>query len=389
MITGSEKLEIKELSKAEELTGKLTLTHSEELKRGITIRLGYADATIYKCVKCGKYSTLGKCPYCFSEVEIVRTISFVDAPGHETLMATVLTGASLMDGVLFVIAANEKCPQPQTQEHLAALEVVDIKNTIIIQNKIDLVSKEGAIKNYEEIKNFVKDTVLEKSPIIPVSAQHKTNLEVVLEAIEKFIPTPTRETAKEPRMLVARSFDINKPGADLNKISGGILGGAITQGTLQAGERVEIRPGVKINNKYHSLFTKIVGLKKAGATIESASAGGLLGLMTELDPYLTKSDSLVGNVVGLPGNLPESRDAMTLQIKLLNRPDINATPIKVNENLLLNVGTARTVGIVSLIKKDIAELKLKIPVCLEKSDRVVISRLINGRWRLTGYGNMV
>ncbi len=373
----------------EALTGKLTLTHSEELKRGITIRLGYADATIYKCIKCGKHSTVNKCPYCFSEVEVIRTISFVDAPGHETLMATVLTGASLMDGVLFVIAANEKCPQPQTQEHLAALEVVGIKNTIIVQNKIDLVSKERAMKSYEEIKDFVKGTVLENSPIIPISAQHKTNLEIVLEAIENFIPTPNREDATEPRMLIARSFDINKPGAEPNKIVGGILGGAIIQGIMEIGQRIEIRPGAKIGNKYHPLFTKITGLKKAGVPLESASAGGLLGLMTDLDPYLTKSDSLVGNIVGLPNTLPESRDAITLEISLLNRASMSSIPIKINENLLLNVGTARSVGIVASIKKNMVELKLKAPVCIEQGDRIVISRLLNGRWRLVGYGNLV
>ena len=127
------------------LTGKLTLTHSEELKRGISIRLGYADATFYKC-KNGHYGTSKKCPVCFEECEPERTVSFIDAPGHETLMATVLTGARLMDGAILIIAANEKCPQPQTREHLAALEAVGIKNVIIIQNKIDLVTREQAVQ---------------------------------------------------------------------------------------------------------------------------------------------------------------------------------------------------------------------------------------------------
>jgi len=112
------------------LTGKWTSVHSEELKRGITIKLGYADATVYKCSKCNMLCTSESCPKCFEKCEPIRTLSFVDAPGHETLMATVLSGTSLMDGILFVIAANEKCPQPQTREHLTALEVVGIKNVI-------------------------------------------------------------------------------------------------------------------------------------------------------------------------------------------------------------------------------------------------------------------
>ena len=370
------------------LTGKITLTHSEELKRGITIRLGYADATIYKCVKCGKYSTSIKCPYCFSDTEVVRTISFVDAPGHETLMATVLTGASLMDGVLFVIAANEKCPQPQTKEHLAVLEIAGIKNSIIIQNKVDLVSEQQAMKNYEEIKEFVKGTVLENSPVIPVSAQYRTNIDVVLEAIEKIIPTPKRGESKDPKMLVARSFDINKPGTKPAKLVGGILGGAIMHGKFSVDDRIEIRPGVRVGNKYQSLFAKIVGLQKGSTNIDIAGAGGLLGMMTTLDPSLTKADSLVGNVVGLPDKLPKSRETISMNVRFLNR--VEGMPnIKTGETILINIGTARSVGVVTNFKRDTVEMKLKLPVCAEEKEKVAISRQIDGRWRLVGYGTIL
>lgn len=376
----------------EAITGKSTLTHSEELKRGITIRLGYADATIYEC-KCGKYSTTEKCPYCFSDTEIQRTVSFVDAPGHETLMATVLTGASLMDGAVLLIAANEKCPQPQTREHLTALEVVGIKRVVVVQNKIDLVSEEKAIENYNQIKDFIKDSIIKNAPIIPVSAQQRINIDFVLEAIEKVIPTPKRNENIDPRMLVARSFDINKPGAEPQKLVGGVLGGAILQGKLKVGEKIEIKPGIKIGNKYESLSTEIVGLQKAGIDLDEAGPGGLLGVLTRLDPYLTKSDSLVGNIVGLPGKLPEVRNSIALEVKLLERvvgsDDITkVTPIKLNENLLINVGTARSIGLVANAKKETLELKLNIPICVEEKERVVISRQIAGRWRLIGYGSV-
>jgi len=116
------------------LTGVWASRHSEELKRGITIKLGYADLPIYKCPKCEtpkQYSTKPSCPYCNSEAEFIRAVSFVDAPGHEALMATMLSGAAIMDGAILVIAADEPCPQPQTREHLAAAEVVGVKNIII------------------------------------------------------------------------------------------------------------------------------------------------------------------------------------------------------------------------------------------------------------------
>ncbi|MCS7106323.1 MAG: translation initiation factor IF-2 subunit gamma [Candidatus Aenigmarchaeota archaeon] len=378
----------------EALTGKLTLTHSEELKRGITIRLGYADATFYRCTKCLRYCTSEKCPYCFSECEVLRTVSFIDAPGHETLMATVLTATSLMDGALLVIAANEKCPQPQTREHLAALEVAGIKNVVIVQNKIDLVSKERALESYKEIKNFVQGTILEDAPIIPASAQQRANIDLIIQAIEERIPTPKRDEGKSLKMLVARSFDINKPGTEVEKLVGGVLGGSIIQGKLKLGSEIEIKPGIKVGGKYKSLITKVEGLQKAKRNLEEAGPGGLVGILTTLDPFLTKSDSLVGNVVGLPGKLEEAKDSLEIQVKLFERlvgaKELREiAPIKLKEELLINVGTARTIGIVTQLKKDIIEVKLKIPVYAEKSERIVISRQFSGRWRLIGYGNVV
>ena len=372
------------------LTGKITLTHSEELKRGITIRLGYADATFYKC-KNNHHVTSEKCPICFSDCVALRTVSFIDAPGHETLMTTVLSGAALMDGALLIIAANEKCPQPQTREHLTALEVVGIKNVVIAQTKIDLVTEEQAVKNYKEIKQFVKGTILEKAPIIPISAQHKVGIDALIEVIENSIKTPKRETEKDLRMLIARSFDVNKPGTEIKKLTGGVLGGAIVAGKLALDFEIEIRPGVKIGSKYKPLITKVVGLQKAGVDIEEAGAGGLLGVMTTLDPLLTKSDILVGNICGMSGKLPEVVDEITIRIKLLERvvgsDELKAVaPIKVNESILVNAGTSRSIGTIDSVKKDVISLKLKIPLCIDKKERITISRQINGRWRLIGYG---
>lgn len=377
------------------LTGKLTLTHSEELKRGITIRLGYADATVYKCVNCGKYITNSKkCVYCFSATEPVRTISFIDAPGHETLMATVLTGASLMDGAILIIAANEKCPQPQTREHLTALQVVGIKNVVIVQSKIDLVTKEQAIENHNQIKEFIRGTTVEKALIIPVSAQYNVNIDFLLDAIEKNIPTPKRDLNADPLMNVARSFDINRPGTKPKNLVGGIIGGSVVQGKFELDEEIEIRPGVAIKGSYQNLKTKIVGLKKGNLNLNEAGAGGLLGLLTNLDPYLTKSDGLVGNVVGLPEKLPPVSNSLNLELKLLGRV-VGAKelavvePIKINEQLLVNIGTSKSVGVVSSLKRGFVELKLRIPVCANVNDRVVVSRQIQGRWRLVGYARVI
>ena len=373
------------------LTGKLTLTHSEELKRGITIRLGYADSTIYKCTSCGKYSINKKCIYCLSDAEPVRTVSFIDAPGHETLMATVLTGASLMDGAVLLIAANVKCPQPQTREHLTALEVVGIKNVIIVQSKIDLVTREQALENYNQIKEFVKGSAIENAPIIPVSAQYNINVDILLETIQGMIPTPERNLDADPLMHVARSFDTNKPGTKPKGLTGGILGGSVVQGQFKVGDEIEIKPGALRKNAYEPLKTTIVDLEKGRLDLENAGAGGLLGMMTGLDPSLSKSDGLVGNVVGIPGKLPQVMNSLNLELHLLERVVgakelATVEPIKMNETLLINIGTSRSVGSVTLIKKGVIQLNLKIPVCTNINGRVVISRQVQGRWRLVGYG---
>ncbi|MEM1515263.1 MAG: GTP-binding protein, partial [Candidatus Bathyarchaeia archaeon] len=141
----------------EAITGVWAAKHSEELKRGITIKLGYADAPVYKCPVCEpphNYSTSEICPKCGSKTEFVRVLSFVDSPGHEALMATMLSGAAVMDGAILVIAADEPCPQPQTREHLAAIEIIGVKRIVIAQTKIDLVDKKRALESYREIKEF-------------------------------------------------------------------------------------------------------------------------------------------------------------------------------------------------------------------------------------------
>jgi len=297
-------------------------------------------------------------------------------------MATVLAGASLMDGVIFTIAANERCPQPQTQEHLMVLDIVGIKNIIIVQTKIDLVTKEEALENYKQIKEFVKGTIAENAPVVPVSSKQKINLDVLLNAIQEFIPTPKRDLTKPVKMYVVRSFDINKPGTEPSKLKGGILGGGIVQGKLDVGDEIEIKPGIKIKDKWQPIKTKVIGLQKAGKNIETAGAGGLLGVLTELDPYLTKADSLNGSVAGI--QLPNTVGSFLIEYNLFDKKKI-----MVGETLLLNVGTGRTIGVVKMSKGTKCEIVLKTPICTDKSDRVVISRKIEDRWRLSGWAKIL
>jgi translation initiation factor 2 subunit 3 len=372
------------------LSGRWTDTHSEEIRRGISIRLGYADIDFYKCSKCPEpdcYTTEKKCGRCGGEAEFLRRVSFVDAPGHETLMATMLSGAAIMDGALLVIAANEKCPQPQTTEHLTALDSLGIKNIVIAQNKVDLVDKERAKGNFKEIKAFIKGTSLEAAPIIPIAAHYEANIDILIQSIEEFIPTPTRDSTLPARMHVARSFDINKPGADVAQLAGGVVGGSLIQGKLSVGDEVELRPGVKKKNVYKPVTTRVVSLSAGSEDIESVGPGGLIAVGTELDPALTKSDNMSGNILGAPGTLPPVREDLSLDIKLLERligSDEKIKPVVKGEPLMLSCGSAVTVGIVQNPGK--GELSLKLPVCAEAGSKVALSRRVGARWHLIGYG---
>jgi len=373
------------------LTGKLTLTHSEELKRGITIKLGYADAAIFRCRDCGYYFTNNNfCPNCLSKnIENTRTVSFLDAPGHETLMITVLTASALMDGAILVIAANEKVPQPQTKEHLKALELSEIKNIVIAQTKIDLLEKEKILENYNQIKNLISKTFLKEAPIIPVSSVYNININYLIEAIENYIPTPKRKNEKA-RFFAVRSFDINRPGTKVKDLKGAVLGGSVVSGKFEVGEEVEIKPGIFHEGKYYSLSGKIVSIQKSGKNVEVATPGGLAGLMLDLDPSIAREDFLAGRVVGKLNELPEEVKSLELEVNLLERfvgteEEKIVEPIRQNEVLLLHAGVQRTVGIVKNVKKEIIEVELKIPIILENY-RILISRQLFGSWRLIGYG---
>lgn len=383
----------------ESITGVWTSGHSEELRRGITIKVGYADAAFYKCPNCeppSNYSVQPKCSLCNSDAVLSRVVSFVDSPGHESLMANMLSGGALMDGAILVIAANEKVPQPQTREHLLALQVLGIKNIVIVQNKVDLTEREKAIENYNQILDFVSGSVAEKAPIIPISAQHKINIDVLIENIEKYIPTPERINNQTGIMHILRSFDINKPGTPIKNIKGGALGGALIQGEFETDSEIEILPGIynEKKNRYEPIYSKIASLATGAGIVDKVKPGGLVAIGSKLDPSFIKSDSLIGSVIGKPNTLPETVDEIPIDINLFDtavgtQDLVKVEPIKTKENLRLNIGTAVTTGTVTNSKNQRIEIKIKKPVCLMPKSKVAISRRIADRWRLIGAGTTV
>ncbi|ELZ05082.1 translation initiation factor IF-2 subunit gamma [Natrialba aegyptia] len=380
------------------LSGSWTDQHSEEMKRGISIRLGYADATFRECPdrdEPERYTVEEECPD-GTESEPLRTVSFVDAPGHETLMATMLSGASLMDGAVLVVSANEPVPQPQTEEHLMALDIIGIENIVIAQNKIDLVDSDQARRNYEQIQEFVEGTVAEDAPVVPVSAGQEVNMDLLIQAVEEEIPTPERDPDADARMHVARSFDINKPGTTASDLAGGVLGGSLVEGELESGQEIEIRPGREVEEggqtEYVPIETTIRSLQAGGETVDSATPGGLLGVGTGLDPALTKGDALAGRMAGLPGSLPPTWQQFTMDVDLLERvvgtDGGEVEEISTGEPLMMTVGTATTVGAVTSAREGECEVNLKRPVTADPGAKIAINRRIGARWRLIGLGTL-
>ncbi|HIG52020.1 translation initiation factor IF-2 subunit gamma [Candidatus Parvarchaeota archaeon] len=367
----------------EKLSGKWTDTHSEELKRGITIKLGYADKIIYKDKK---YNIENK-------GKPQRYVSFIDAPGHEMLMATMLSGAAIVDAAILVIAVNEGI-KPQTKEHLMALQAKDIRNIIVIQNKIDLVDIEKVKKNYQELKKLFKGTIAENATIIPISAQQGVNMDKIFEELCK-ITIPKRNPKDNPIFLVARSFDINKPGTNPSELKGTVLGGTLREGILKKGDVIEIKPGISIKEQdkisYQTIKTKIIGLHKGSYEVSELTPGGSSSIETELDMSVGKTDFLSGCVASLEGKLPEITYDLKFKYSLFKEIAGIDDEIKLKSTdvLMISANTSVTVGSIRKITPKEIELKIKIPLINFKNSKIGVAKNINGHWRLIGYGEII
>ncbi len=399
------------------ISGVNTIRHRKERIKNITIKLGYGNAKIYKCPECPApscYKSFGSakedesnCEECKKPLELLRHISFVDCPGHDILMATMLTGAAIMDAALLLISAEIKCPQPQTSEHLAAVQIMQLDRIIILQNKIDLIfQKKGfAKKNYDQIKEFVKGTIAENSPIIPISAQFRYNIEAVIQYIAEYIPIPQRDFTSSPMMIVIRSFDINRPGYTIDQMKGGIAGGSILNGVLKVGDEIELRPGIisKDPNTGQKtctpIHTQIISLFAENNSLLYAIPGGLIAVGTQMDPCLTKANELVGNIIGYPGRLPDVYDELEIEYYLLRRlvgvrseqGDFSEiSKLMKKEVLMINVGSTSCGGrVISTVSKtSVAKIALLTPVCTKVGEKIALSRKIQKNWRLIGWGNI-
>lgn len=374
------------------ISGISTIKHKAELEKNITIKLGYANAKIYEC-ECPrpqKYSTTpGLCKVCEKQKKLIRHVSFVDCPGHDVLMATMLNGTAIMDAALLLVAANEPCPQPQTTEHLFAVEVMNLKKIVVIQNKIDLVTKEQALEQYGQIKEFLKTSQVD-GPVVPVSGQLRMNIDAILDFIVNYIQSPKRDVNQKAKMIIIRSFDVNKPGTHICDLNGGVIGGSLVSGVVGIGDEIEVRPGliIKENGEFicKPYITTITSLKAEKTSLQKAYPGGLIGVGTNLDPSLCKSDKLVGMTMGLKGTLPNVFSKLSVSYELFQKTlSGSKEALKKEEPILLNIGSTTTGCKILELTPTTAVFELLKPCCCELQERIAISRKIKNNWRLVGY----
>lgn len=314
-------------------------------------------------------------------------------------MSTMLSGAAVMDAALLLIAGNETCPQPQTSEHLAAIEIMKLENIIILQNKVDLMREEAAAQHQDSILKFIRGTVADGSPIIPISAQLKFNIDAINEYLVTKIPVPIRNFTDTPHMIVIRSFDVNKPGAEIEELQGGVAGGSILTGVLKLDDEIEIRPGIVSKDaqgkiQCRPIHSRIVSLFAENNNLKFAVPGGLIGLGTRVDPTLCRADRLVGFVLGLRGKLPSIYTEIEVNYFLLRRllgvktadgKQAKVAKLAKNEVLMVNIGSTATGAKITAVKADVAFLQLTSPACTNTGEKVALSRRIEKHWRLIGW----
>jgi len=371
------------------LTNESALRDSEEKKRGITIRLGYAHFKLFKCLECGKFSRSEKCEFCGGKTELYRRVSVIDSPGHKMLMATMLSGIGLADGAIMVISAANACPQPQTEEHMEALKILGIKNLVVAQTKVDLIGAQKAKESFAQIKAFLDKNGFSDAKIIPTFANQNINIEEVVQEIGKF-ELPDRKSSEKLKMQVIRSFDVNNPGTDIKDLKGGVLGGGLNSGKLSVGDKILVTPNVTPNSKFKSIKSTAVYIQSEFGEEKAVGRGLSIGVLTNLDPSLARRDALVGSVITSEDNPPRLDNRLKISYEPINDKKVFDKPIQKGEALLLNILSSRAVGTVQEISRGEMYISLgDVSIPFFTGDKAVVSRKVKNAWTLAGSGTIL
>lgn len=322
----------------ESMTGINPDRLKEEREREMTIDLGFA----------------------WMDLPNGEQIGIVDVPGHRDFIENMLAGVGGIDAALFVIAADEGV-MPQTREHLAILDILQINSGVIALTKIDLVNDQDWLDLVEEdIRGVLKGTVLEHSPIVRVSARNGEGLSELLEKLgEVIVGSPPRQDIGRPRLPIDRVFSIAGFGT--------VVTGTLSDGHFLVGEEVEILPG-GIRSRIRGLQTH--KQKEEIALPGSRTAINISGVALE--------DIRRGDVVIHPGDYQPTR-RVDVRFRLLE--DVNHA-LKHNTEVKLFVGAAEVLSRVRLLGAEILQpgdrgwlqLEVREPVVVQRGDRYILRR---------------
>ena len=401
------------------LTGKSTMTFREERLANATIKLGYADACIYRSIQSVRgrrrfYMTGGSVPVrgpahpdTGEACEFVRKVSFIDCPGHDKYTTTMAVGTTVMDAAIIVVAANEDFPQAQTLEHYKILKERKIRseNIIVVHNKIDLVGPQALVH-----LNGIRKLFGQEASVIPCCAVQGTNKEALISSVVS-LPEPVCNVSLEipPVFRVIRSFDINKkrkPGDAGTPATGGVVGGAVLQGVIYRGDEITLFPGLIRKRArgddddeggggeayYEPVRVRITRLTSEGRDVDIARPGALVGMETNLPPHLAKGDRLVGQVSGEVGrNLDLFVTSLVLANVVSNRDSEGrkAKKVKEGDKLLVMAGARQAYATVTKAEKSTLQLTLEAPISVPPLERVSLHRIdSSGTCRIVAWGTV-
>jgi len=289
------------------LTGIDTDRWKEEKSRGMTIDIGFAKL----------------------ELPDGEVIGIVDVPGHERFIKNMLAGAHGIDIVLLVIASDEGV-MPQTKEHVAVCEALGVKGGIVVLTKTDTVDREWLELVKEDVKSYLKGTLFENAPIVPVSSKTGEGIDRLLEEISKL----SRKVKSKPlegifRLPVDRSFSI--------KGFGTVVTGTVLSGRVRVGDTVTVYPGrVKV---------KVRGIQSHDKPVEEARAGQRAALnLSDISKDDVKRGDLISNIDFL---LPTK----LVDVKLAVSPDSDF-PVSSGQRVHFHHLTSEIEGEVFLVGRD-------------------------------------
>lgn len=319
------------------LTGIETDRLKEEKERGITIELGFASL----------------------QLPSGATVGIVDVPGHEKFVKRMVSGATGIDLVLMVIAADEGI-MPQTREHLQICSLLGIKKGLVALTKIDMVDEDWLELVADDVRSFLKDTFLTGSAIIPVSAVTGAGLVDLVAAIDHVVA----EVRDKPdiglfRMPVDRAFSM--------KGFGTVVTGTVTSGSINTGGAVELMPG--------GGTTKVRGIQIHNKSSNSAEAGQRAAINLQG----TEKDSVSrGQVLCKPASL-EPTQRLDVHFQYLSGA---GKKIRNRTIVRFHIGTSEIMARLMLLDRDdlepgeqaFAQINLESPVAAVARDRFVVRR---------------